>query len=243
MRYLITFSYDGSKFNGYQKQPNTKTVQQEIENALKKINSNNEVKIYASGRTDALVHAYNQKAHFDLNINISPEKLKKSLNSLISDYIYIKSVEEVSSDFHARFSVKSKEYMYIINMGEYNPIEKDYVYQYNKNLDTKAINEAIKYFIGTHDFRAFTKVELEKDFVRTIIDAKVKLEDSKIIISFIGTGFLRYQVRNMVGLLIEVGSHKKNVEDVVKILELRNRTNYTLTAKGCGLYLVDVLYK
>ena len=77
MRYLITFSYDGSKFNGYQKQPNTKTVQQEIENALKKINSNNEVKIYASGRTDALVHAYNQKAHFDLYIkHITPEKLK-----------------------------------------------------------------------------------------------------------------------------------------------------------------------
>jgi tRNA pseudouridine38-40 synthase len=91
MRYLITFSYDGSKFKGYQKQPRLKTVQGEIEKALKKINGNKEVSISASGRTDALVHAYNQKAHFDLNKDIPLDKIKKSLNDLTCEYIHKKN--------------------------------------------------------------------------------------------------------------------------------------------------------
>ena len=125
MRYLITFSYDGSKFKGYQKQPRLKTVQSEIEHALKTINNDVAIDIHASGRTDAGVHALNQKAHFDLDMDITPEKLGRALNSLISDYIYIKNVEIVDSSFHARFNVKAKEYIYRINMGEYSPIEKD----------------------------------------------------------------------------------------------------------------------
>ena len=135
MRYLITFSYDGSKYKGYQKQPKEKTIQGELEKALKTINGHKKVCVYASGRTDAGVHAYNQKAHFDLDIkHITPEKLKEGLNSLLPDDIYIKNAEIVNDDFHARFNVKAKEYIYMINMGEYSPIEKDYIYQYNKKL-------------------------------------------------------------------------------------------------------------
>ena len=134
MRYFMTFAYDGSKYKGYQVQPKEKTVQGEVEKALKKINGGKRVVIHASGRTDAGVHAYNQKAHFDLDMkNITPEKLKDGLNSLLPKDIYIKHIEIVPDDFHARYNVKAKEYIYIINMGEYNPIEKDYVYQYNKN--------------------------------------------------------------------------------------------------------------
>ena len=155
MRYLITFSYDGSKFKGYQKQPRLKTVQGEIEHALKTM-SKTSISVHASGRTDAGVHALNQKAHFDLNMDIEPEKLVKALNSLISEYIYIKDAEIVPDDFHARFNVKAKEYIYKINMGEYNPIEKDYVYQYNENLDLAEMERAIKYLEGTHDFKSFS---------------------------------------------------------------------------------------
>ena len=122
MRYLITFSYDGSKFKGYQKQPRLKTVQGEIEKALKELNTD-PVTIHGSGRTDAGVHAFNQKAHFDLDIDITEEKLHKALNSLLNDYIYIKKVEEVDSTFHARFNVSAKEYIYKINMGEYDPVK------------------------------------------------------------------------------------------------------------------------
>src|SRR5690606_35433988 len=113
--------------------------------------TNEDIPIYASGRTDALVHALNQKAHFDLDINIETENLLKAMNSLLPKDIYIKKIEEVSPDFHARFNVKAKEYIYIINTNEYNPLEKDYVYQHNKRLDIVEMQRALKYLEGTHN--------------------------------------------------------------------------------------------
>ena len=139
----MTFSYDGTNFNGYQKQPRARTVQKVIEDALKEINSGKSVNVCASGRTDAGVHALNQKAHFEMNIKITPDKLLKGLNSLLPEDVYVKKIEEVSDDFHARYSANGKEYIYKINMGEYNPIERNYVYQYNKKLDIIAIGESL----------------------------------------------------------------------------------------------------
>ncbi len=246
MRYFITFAYDGSKYKGYQKQPKQKTVQGEIEKALKKINSEEKVDIHASGRTDAGVHAYNQKAHFDLNTDIAPEKLKDGLNSLIPDDIYIRTVETVDDDFHARYNVKAKEYIYKINMDEYDPIERNYVYQYNRRLDIVEIERALKYLEGTHDFKSFTKADDEKeDYTRTIIQTNL-IRDvknvNKITISFLGTGFLRYQVRNMIGTLIEIGEGKRKSEDIIEILKQKDRTQAGKTAAPEGLYLKDVLY-
>ena len=243
MRYLITFSYDGSKYKGYQKQPDVTTIQGELERVLTVIN-NSEVLVSASGRTDAGVHALNQTAHFDLDINITPEKLKMALNSLLLKDIYVKKVEEVDIDFHARFNVKEKEYIYKINVGEYNPLEKDYVYQYNKELDIDKMKEAIKYFEGTHDFKSFTKNNDEKDdFVRTIINTNIDIKDNILTISFRGTGFLRYMVRNMVGCLIEVGQLKRESIEVKTILEEKDRTKAGITAHPEGLYLKEVYYK
>ncbi len=246
MRYFITFSYDGSKYKGYQKQARVKTIQGEIEKALKIINDSKAVSIHASGRTDALVHAINQKAHFDLEMDITPEKLKKALNSLIPDDIYIKSVMEVNDNFHARFDAKAKEYIYKINMGEYDPIEKNYVYQYNKRLDVVEMERALKYLEGEHDFKAFSKVDDEKeDFVRIIVQTNL-IRDvknvNKITISFVGTGFLRYMVRNMVGTLIEIGEGKRKSEDIITILKSLERKNAGKTANPEGLYLKDVFY-
>ena len=135
MRYFMTFSYDGSDFNGYQKQPKGRTVQGELESVLKKINGDKDVSVVASGRTDAGVHAISQKAHFDLENKIEVDKLFHSLNSMLPDDIYVKTIEEVGENFHARFDVTSKEYVYQINMGEYNPLERKYVYQHNSKLD------------------------------------------------------------------------------------------------------------
>ncbi|CCY28105.1 MAG: tRNA pseudouridine(38-40) synthase TruA [Candidatus Faecisoma sp.] len=246
MRYLITFAYDGSKYKGYQKQPRVKTIQGELERALKEINNDKQVDISASGRTDAKVHAYNQKAHFDLDIKITCDKLKQALNSLIPGDIYVKSVVEVKDDFHARFNVKAKEYIYKINMGEYNPLEKDYVYQYNKRLDLVEMERALKYLEGEHDFKSFSKTDDEKeDYVRTIIQTNIIREIKDVnhfTISFLGTGFLRYQVRNMVGLLIEIGEGKRKSEDILEILEAKDRRKAGITAPGEGLYLKDVFY-
>lgn len=246
MRYLITFAYDGSKYKGYQKQPRVKTIQGELERALKEINNDKQVDVSASGRTDAKVHAYNQKAHFDLDIKITCDKLKQALNSLIPGDIYVKSVVEVKDDFHARFNVKAKEYIYKINMGEYNPLEKDYVYQYNKRLDLVEMERALKYLEGEHDFKSFSKADDEKeDYVRTIIQTNIIREIKDVnhfTISFLGTGFLRYQVRNMVGLLIEIGEGKRKSEDILEILESKDRRKAGITAPGEGLYLKDVFY-
>ena len=116
MRYLITVSYDGTLFSGYQKQPKERTVQGELEKALKEISGGKKIDVHASGRTDAGVHAMAQKIHFDLDMNITPEKLSKGLNSLLPEDIFVRKVEEVKEDFHARFSAIGKEYIYILNM-------------------------------------------------------------------------------------------------------------------------------
>ena len=176
MRYLITFSYDGSNYNGYQKQPNLRTIQSSIEDALKFINGLESVDIHASGRTDKGVHAINQKAHFDLNKNITLYKLKCALNTYTDKDIYIKNVEVVDASFHARYMVKKKEYIYKLNMCEYR---------------------------------------------------------------FIGNGFLKYQVRNMVGALIEVSTKNKTID---YILKSKDRCSFGKTAGAEGLYLNNVEY-
>ena len=245
-RYFITFSYDGTNFSGYQKQPRERTIQNELEKALKEINENKKVEVHASGRTDAKVHALNQKAHFDLDIKITKEKLKKALNSLLPEDIHIKNVEEVSDNFHARYNAKGKEYIYKINMGEYNPLERNYVYQYNNRLDVTEIERAMKYLEGTHNFKSFTKTDEEKDdYVRTLSQTNLirDLKDvNKITLVFVGTGFLRYMVRNMVGTLIEIGEGKRKSEDIITILKEQNRTHAGKTAAPEGLYLKNVFY-
>ncbi len=242
MRYLMTFSYDGTNYNGYQKQPNKNTVQNKIEEALERI-TNEKITIHSSGRTDSKVHALNAKAHFDIEKEINIDKLKKGINSLIPEDIYIKKIEQVDNEFHARFNVIEKRYLYKINIGDYNPIERNYVYQYNKELDIKKMIEASKYLIGTHNFKAFTKTDDTKDdYIRIIYDIKIKEEDNIITLEFIGNGFLRYMVRNMVGTLIEIGENKLKPMDIMNILESEDRKKAGKTAKACGLYLKDVKY-
>ena len=157
MRYLMTFSYDGSKFHGYQIQNGLRTVQEEIEIELTRLNGMKPVKLISSGRTDALVHAYNQKGHFDLIKEMKPDKVRKSLNRLLKGDIYIKMVEIVNDDFSARHDVKEKTYEYKINVGEYNPIEMNYVYQYCKSLNVDKMKEGAEFLIGEHDFSSFVK--------------------------------------------------------------------------------------
>ncbi len=243
MRYLITFSYDGTNFNGYQKQLNKRTIQEEIEKVLTKIN-NYKVLITASGRTDSKVHAINQKAHFDFDKKIQLEKLKNAMNSLLPDDIYIKRIQKVKKDFHARFDVVAKEYEYKINMGKYNPLERNYVYQYNDKLNINLIKEAIKYLEGTHNFKTFTKTTNEqKNYIRTIIKTEVKLKNNILTISFKGTGFLRYMVRNMIGTLICVGEGKIKPVEIKEMLKKQDRKCAPFTARPEGLYLKNVYYK
>ena len=218
-RYLIDFSYSGANFSGYQKQPGKRTVQDEIEKVLSSIN-NNSVKLTSSGRTDALVNAIHQKAHFDLDKKIGAYKLNGALNSYLPDDIYVNSVTKVDNLFHARYMVKSKTYEYLINTGDYNPLLRTHVYQYCKPLNIRKMKKAVKYFIGKHDFTTFVSAEDKKeDKVREIYDASVDEKEGIIKITFKGSGFLKYQVRNMVGTLIKIGEEKVLPDIILSLLE------------------------
>lgn len=249
MRYFMTFAYDGSEFSGYQKQSKARTVQGELEKVLKEINGNKKVSVLASGRTDAGVHALNQKAHFDMDIDITSEKLMKALNSLLPKDIYVKKLEECDEEFHARFDALGKEYIYMINLGEYNPLERNYVYQCNNKLDVVEMERAMKYLEGTHNFKSFTKtdedLEEKDDYVRTLSQTNLirDIKDvNKITLVFVGTGFLRYMVRNIVGTLIEIGEGKRKSEDIIEILNSHDRRKAGKTAAPEGLYLKNVFY-
>jgi len=243
MRYLVTFSYDGTNFNGYQKQDGLRTVQEEIENALKFINGGRNTPITSSGRTDKGVHAMCQKAHCDIGVEITPYKLKSAMNSNLPEDIHVSNVEIIDNDFHARYMVKEKEYKYFLNMGEFNPLERNYVYQYGKKLDIEKMREAIQYFLGTHDFESFTPTKDKRDnYVRTINYVNIEVDGEKIIFTFRGNGFIKYQIRNMVGYLIRVGEGKKNGGDIPDILEMKDRRLASITAHSEGLWLTDVRY-
>ena len=243
MRYLMTFSYDGTFFKGYQKQKSERTVQEEIEKALTRINSS-PVLISASGRTDSKVHALNQKAHFDFDKKIELKKLKNAINSLLPDDIYIKKIQVVKNNFHARFNVVSKEYEYKINIGKYNPLQRNYVYQYNRNLNIELIKKASLLFEGTHNFKTFTKTTREpKDYVRTINKITITYNNGILKLIFNGNGFLRYMVRNIVGTLISVGEEKTSINEIPEMFEKENRVYACKTAHPEGLYLKNVFYK
>lgn len=240
MRYLMTFSYDGTNFHGYQKQPKLRTIEGQLENALTYISGGENVTIHSSGRTDKSVHALNQKAHFDLNKDISLYKLKCAINTHIGNDIYVKDIQIVDNNFHARYMVKKKIYIYKINTKEYNPLERNYIYQYNKDLNIDIMKKEIKHLIGTHDFSSFVNMEDKKEiYVRTIYDADINIVDGIITITFIGNGFLKYQVRNMVGCLIEASTKNRSIKEV---LLKKDRKSFGMIAPGCGLYLKDVEY-
>lgn len=242
MRYLITFSYDGSNFKGFSKQDGLRTVQGEIENVLKFIN-NRETKISASGRTDKGVHALKQVCHADIFVDITEYKLKCAMNSLLPSDIHVIETKVVDDNFHARYMVKEKVYEYKLNMGEYNPIERNYVYQFNKKLDVNKMIKASKYLIGVHDFKAFTpNKDIRNNYIREIYNIEISNKNDIVIFTFKGNGFIKYQIRNMVGLLIQVGINKKEIIDVKKILDSKNRCNGFRTSHPEGLYLKDVIY-
>ena len=243
MRFLIDFSYNGENFSGYQRQPKKRTVEEEIEKVLTSINGGNKVIIHSSGRTDKGVNALHQMAHFDFDKKITEYKLLGALNSYLPDDIYINNVIKVDNNFHARYMVKSKTYVYNINIGNYNPLLRSHVYQYCKPLNIRKMKKAIKYFKGTHDFTSFISAEEKKeDKIRTIYKAYIKKKDNNISIVFVGDGFLKYQVRNMVGMLIKIGEEKISYKDVIKVLNEKDRRKASICAPANGLTLEKVNY-
>ncbi len=242
MRLKCWLSYKGSKYFGYQIQKNEeeKSIQKEIQDVLKKIFSS-DIKIFSSGRTDKGVHAINQCFHFDIDREeIDVDKLRHSLNCLTSNDIYIKSIEIVNEYFHARFSVKSKTYRYVINIGEYNPLVDDLVFNLNQPLNVENMKEASKLFLNEHSFHNFCTND--EDFIRTIYSIEFKTEGDYLMIDLCGNGFRRYMVRMIIGTLVQVGLNKLSIEEIKKLFDIQccNRVSYK--TPSCGLYLYKIKY-
>ncbi len=240
-RIKCTVKYDGSKFHGFQIQNNERTIQGEIQKALKNI-CQEEIIIHASGRTDAKVHAIAQVFHFDTNKTMSSEKWKMAINHFLPNDIYVCECMHVDLDFHSRYSAVKKEYRYYLNTANYDPFQTNYIYQYNRTLDIKAMQDALHMFIGEHNFASFCTYDQYGNTIRTIYTFEITEKNGIIEFRIAGNGFRRYMVRHLVGALIQIGAHRVTKEDVKKCLDSKGKQHILFKAKPQGLYLYKVFY-
>lgn len=243
-RIKCTVSYDGTNYQGFQVQPEGRTVQGEIQHVLKKMHKGEKIRIHASGRTDRGVHAKGQVFHFDTPLSLTEEQWKRALNSQLPQDIVIRSTEFVSQDFHARFSCVAKEYRYIVlYQKERDPFLVNYTHHHPYPLDLQKIEDAMKYFLGTHDFTSFSSAKTEiNDRVRTIDLFQIQQENNKLIFRIRGDGFLYNMVRIIVGTLLDVGSGKIEPKKIPEIFAAKDRARAGKTISPNGLYLWKVYY-
>lgn len=246
-RYKAIISYDGHGFSGFQRQPHARTVQEDIEQTLRRLNRGQAVTVHGAGRTDAGVHAYGQVIHFDLAGERDLEKLRFALDTQTSADIDVISVELVADDFHCRYAKHSKTYEFLVDIGRpKNPMMRHYATHFPYDLDISRMEEAIVDLVGTHDFSGFTAAGTAvEDKVRTITEATVRLDSQRnfLVFTFSGNGFLYKQVRNMVGTLLKIGNNRMPVEQVQRILQEKNRELAGPTAAPNGLYLKEIIYE
>ena len=243
-RIMLVMEYVGTDFSGFQSQPQKRTVQGEIERVLSTI-LNQQIKIYASGRTDAGVHSLGQVAHFDIEEEIDTKYLHYELVQLLPKDISISKVEETPLSFDSRFSVKRKTYVYKFYLSRYEKaVYAGRALRVNDNVDILKMKQACKYIIGTHDFRSFvTKKSGKTDFVRTVYSADIKeTEEGLYEFTISGNGFLYNMVRIIMGTLIEVGSGRKKPQDMKKIIDGQSRSLAGKTVLPHGLYMKKVEY-
>lgn len=245
-RFKAVCAYDGTDFLGWQSQAGGRTIQDILEEKLKKIFKIT-IRIHGSGRTDSGVHAHGQVFHFDANWKYPTKKLLLALRVKLPQSIQLKSLKEVPKDFHGRFSVKGKRYVYQIYKGYAPPSETRYFWSVgDKKLNIQAMKEAAKILVGKHDFSAFG-ASLGKDAcrenpVKELRKLDVKVCGPRIRIITEGSGYLYKMVRSLTGTLVSVGMRKLSVKDVEEILKSRKRTRLVPSAPPHGLFLEKVFY-
>jgi len=242
--FKLIIEYDGSRYHGWQRQKEDRSIQGEIETALKTMTAGR-VTLIGSGRTDAGVHAQGQVANFKCDTSLEPDALMNALNSLLEDDIVIKVCEPVSTSFHARYDAKSKVYHYrILNRPLPAAIGRQYTWFIRKTLNDEAMRAAIDLIIGRHDFKAFEGTgSARQHTTRHIYSAELTEQDSGLLVFQIeADGFLRYMVRNIVGTLVDVGLEKLTPHDFKRILDSKDRSQAGATAPAQGLMLMEVKY-
>lgn len=242
----LVLEYDGSRYDGWQKQGNTdNTIQGKMEAILLKW-SGKEIEIHGSGRTDAGVHARGQVANFHIDDTVCPDAktAKEYLNRYLPEDIRICEAEVVQERFHSRLLATRKTYSYYVETAEKkNVFERKYVWGLGEKLNIRAMREAAGYFLGEHDFKSFcSNKKMKKSTVRRIDAITMEEQGSKVVFSFTGNGFLYNMVRIMTGTLVEVGMGKRRPEEMQEILDAMNREAAGITAPPEGLFLMEVEY-
>jgi tRNA pseudouridine38-40 synthase len=239
--YKIVVSYDGTDYQGWQRQPEKRTIQGLIESALEKI-SGKKIPVIGSGRTDAGVHAQGQVAHFKVHSRLENDEFLRAFNGILPGDIRIRSIKKVSHEFHALKSAQSKIYKYrIFHSPNISPFILRYVLQWNSPLDSTKMEEAAKLFIRKADFTPFSSNRLLFPF-RVVTRSEIRKKGKEIIYTVEANGFLRYMVRSIVGTLIEVGRGKLDPGQIENFFKLNKRSPLCPTAPAKGLTLIRVKY-
>lgn len=250
---LLTIEYDGTDFFGWQRQPNVKTVQGTLENALSAV-CGREIKVDGTSRTDAGVHAYGQRATMKGDFGIPTDRVALAVNNRLSGGmrgkfatgpIRVKEVQEMPPDFHARFDAKGKTYIYKLDIsGRPDVFRRNYYYEIGRPLDFRAMRQAAKQIIGTHDFQCFqsTGGTRRETTVRTIYQLQVVERNDEAHIEVTGDGFLYNMVRIITGTLVEVGLGRRHPMELEAVIRGKDRQNAGHTAPPQGLYLARIYY-
>ena len=241
----FTVEYDGTAYQGWQRQPSGPSIQGTLEKAIGKM-TGEFVTVIGAGRTDSGVHALNQVANFRTDSTIPAANFQKGLNSLLPRDIAVKSLSDVDPSFHSRFDARGKVYLYRIVTGPVRPVLlRHFAWHVRQPLDLDRMGEGASYFIGTLDFTSFCATHCDtRGRIRTVSRALLTpREEGEILFAIEADGFLRHMVRNIVGLLVDIGKGKITPEETLEILAARDRRRAAMTAPPQGLFLKEVFYE
>ena len=244
MNYKLTIQYDGSRYDGWQRQGNTdNTLQGRLESVLSRL-AGEPVEVHGAGRTDGGVHAEGQVASVRLPGAYSPREVKSYVNRYLPEDVAVTAVEEADDRFHARLSAKGKVYRYSVRMGDTPDVfRRKYQYRVAEELNVAEMRRAAELLCGTHDFRSFcSNKRYKKSTVRTVRAIGLAVKGGDLDITFRGDGFLYNMVRILTGTLLEVGLGERQAEDMLAVLAALDRTAAGRTAPAQGLCLVEVEY-
>ncbi len=240
----IILQYEGTRYQGWQKQDSTdNTIQGKLEALLTKM-CGNKVEVIASGRTDSGVHALGQVANFQIDTDMTPEEIMTYMNTYLPEDIAVIHATEAGWRFHSRLNAKGKTYCYrVMNSSIPHIFDRRYTYEIQEPLDVEEMRKAAELLCGTHDFKAFTSNKRsKKSTVRIVEDIKIERIGEEIRFTFKGNGFLYHMVRIMMGTLLEVGMHKREAAQMKRLLLSGTREEAGILVPAKGLTLVEVWY-
>ena len=241
-RRILHIEYDGTAYSGYQLQPDQPSIQAELEKALNRLYKT-DIRVHASGRTDAGVHAAYQIIHFDPPAELQNLNMKAALNTLLPKDIRVIDTAQSNEDFHARFSARERQYRYIIST-QTTALDRNRVWQIYQDLNIDVMKKCAKLFIGEHDFTSFCSAQAEVDHKRCIITHSEWLQDAnKLSYHIHGNRFLHSMVRSLVGTMVEAGKGRFTLDKVKHMLESMDRSSGAVTAPPQGLTLMYVKYE